>query len=180
MTMETLSLKRQLCQGLGTYLEYPSPENWAQRQEFLRTVGSVSCPTYEYLKDFWKAIEAMDAGARQEHYVQTFDLLPHCSLYISVPLFGEESFKRAELMAGLKRVYDGHGIDLSGELPDHLAVILRNTEVFPIEEWYELVSMAVLPAIAKMIVNLEKRENPYALVLKAVRSLLIERERSHA
>ncbi len=115
----------------------------------------------------------------QEHYVQTFDVMPQCSLYLSIHLFGEESFNRAELMAGLKGVYERHHAFEMTELPDHLGVVLKQNALFEDDEWAELVSMCLLPAIPKMIGELEKRGNSYALILKAVQALLEEADNGH-
>ena len=115
----------------------------------------------------------------QEYYVQTFDLTPHCPMYLSVHLFGEESFRRSELMVGLKNAYERHGVFELTELPDHLAVILKWNQLLNAEEWSELVSMGLLPMLPKMIAKLEKWNNPYALVLKAVQALLMEMEGTH-
>lgn len=177
--METLSLKRQFYSTLGSLLQYPSAGTVEQGKELTSRLGPLSEQAQGYLESFFDRTKTMTLSQRQEHYVQTFDLMAQCSLYVSIHLFGEESFKRAELMAGLKRVYDSHGVVGTTELPDHLALLLLNNALFPEDEWHELVAMAILPAIIKMIDNLEKRNNPYALALKAVHTLLIERERAH-
>ncbi len=178
--MLTASSKRQLYSALGSWLQYPAVDTVQQGRDLADRLGPLSGQAWGYLESFLDRTSVMSLSQRQEHYVQTFDLMPQCSLYVSVHLFGEESFKRAELMAGLKRVYDSHGVIDTTELPDHLALLLLNNAHFSDEEWHELVSMAILPAIIKMIDNLDKRDNPYALALKAVRALLIERERVNA
>lgn len=177
--METVSLKRQIYSTLGSLLQYPSADTVQQGKELISRLGSLSEQSQGYLGSFLDLIGTMTLSQRQEHYVQTFDLMAQCSLYVSIHLFGEESFKRAELMAGLKKVYDLNGVVGTTELPDHLAILLLNNALFSEGEWHELVAMAILPAIIKMIDNLEKRSNPYALALKAVHTLLIERERAH-
>ena len=177
--METQVLQRQLCAQLGACLEYPAGDSRDMARAAADRIGSVCGQSLVYLKDFFARMDTMDLGTRQEHYVQTFDLMPRCSLYLSVHLFGEESFKRAELMAGLKDAYGKHGALEMTELPDHLAVILKQNVLLNEEEWSELVSMCILPALPKMIGALEKCDNPYAFVLKAVQALLTEMEKVH-
>lgn len=115
----------------------------------------------------------------QEYYVQTFDLMPSCSLYISVHLFGEESFKRAELMAGLRGAYESRGVCATTELPDHLAVVLRQSPRLTDEEWSELVHLCLLPALTIMIRKLEKGANPYSFLLKTLQALFVGMEKTH-
>ena len=83
-------------------------------------------------------------------------------------------------MAGLKGVYERHEAYGLAELPDHLSVVLKKNGLFGEEEWEELVSLGILPALVKMLGVLEKSGNPYALVLKAVQTLLTEEVPAHA
>ncbi|MBI5415805.1 MAG: molecular chaperone TorD family protein [Candidatus Omnitrophica bacterium] len=177
--MKTQDLKRELCGRLGSFLEYPGdgPRDIARAAEVAVESGSEAAAAF--LHGFSAEMDAMEPWMRQEHYVRTFDVMPKCPLYLSVHLFGEESFKRAELMTGLKTVYERHNRFEMTELPDHLALVLKNNEIFEDEEWAELVSMCILPALPKMIRGLEKCGNSYALVLKAVQALLMEREKAH-
>lgn len=170
--------KRQHCAQLGSCLEYPADDLLGVLQAQANEVESFSEEAAAYLKSFIAEMCTMELWTRQEHYIKTFDVMPQCSLYLSVHLFGEESFKRSELMAGLKGVYEKYGAFEMTELPDHLAVVLKQNTLFEEGEWTELVSMCVLPAIPKIIGELEKHKNPYALVLKAIQTLLTESERA--
>jgi len=177
--MEPHVLNRQLCVQLGNSLEYPDHRTWDTLLAAASQVGSISGEASKHLEDFLAKMKRMGLEMWQEYYVQTFDLMPKCSLYLSVHLFGEESFKRAELMAGLKGVYERHSPFESTELPDHLAVILKRSTLFGEEEWSDLVSMCMVPAISKMTRLLEKTGNSYACILKAVQILLVRLEKVH-
>ena len=104
-------------------------------------------------------------------------MTPQCGLYLSVYLFGEENFKRSELMTGLKSVYEKQGPFEMTELPDHLAVVLKQNALFSEEEWGELVLMGLTGAIPKIIELLEKNDNPYVFLLKATQELLLKTEK---
>ncbi len=171
--------KDQLCVQLGSCLEYPSIDTWGILQTTVSQISPVSVEASNYLKNFLSKMKRMELEMQQEHYVKTFDLMSQCSLYLSVHLFGEESFKRAELMAGLKCAYEKHGALETAELPDHLAVVLKHKALLNEEEWSELVSMCILPACEIMIGKLEKIENPFALILKAIQVFLVETEKVH-
>lgn len=178
--MKTQDLKRALCGLLGSLLEYPAADSRDIQQTMNAAIECDGETAAVYLKDFLSAMNTMDLATRQEHYVRTFDVMPKCSLYLSVHLFGEENFKRAELMTGLKNVYERHNRFDMSELPDHLALVLKNNDLFEDEEWRELVTLAILPALPRMVRGLEISDNPYALVLKAIQALLMEREKVHA
>ena len=69
--------------------------------------------------------QSVAPDAREECYTGTFDLAPACTPYVSVHLFGEESFKRATLMAALNVRHAEAGLAGDAELPDHIAVLAR-------------------------------------------------------
>ena len=177
--MEPQVSEGQLCAQLGVLLEYPVNNTWDILEATARQIELVSGQARVHLNSFYAKMKRMELGMRQEYYVQSFDLMPKCSLYLSVHLFGEESFKRAELMAGLKSVYEKHGVSGMTELPDHLAVILKQRALFDEEEWSELVAMCILPALPRMIGYLQKNSNPYAHILNAIQILLMEMEKAH-
>ncbi len=177
---QTADLRRDLCAGLGVCLEYPGDGSREAAQTTGGRLAPVSAQAAAHMKEFCAWICAMDLGPWQEHYVRTFDVMPQCAPYLSVHLFGEENFRRADLMAGLKGVYERQGPCGLAELPDHLAVVLKQNALFGEEEWEELASLCLLPVLAKMLGELEKNANPYALVLKAVRAVLSEEGHAHA
>lgn len=162
---------RVLLKELALHLEYP--------HDGISVKISKSLEAMEPVKEFAALMRTMEPWMKQEHYVQSFDVSPRCSLYLSVHLFGEESFKRAEFMAGLKEVYQRGVFHEEAELPDHLAVVLKHNDLFLEEEWAELVSMCLLPALGKMTKDLEAAGNPYSLILNAAAALLKETEKAY-
>ncbi|MBP9854162.1 MAG: nitrate reductase molybdenum cofactor assembly chaperone [Candidatus Omnitrophica bacterium] len=177
--MKNQGMKQELYSQMGILLEYPLNDYRGMLQALISQIEPMSSNASNYLKDFYSKMKRMDLTMWQEYYVQSFDMMPRCSLYLSVHLFGEESFKRAELMAGLKAVYEKHKEFQLTELPDHAAVVLRENILFDDEEWADLCSMCILPALEIMISKLEKDNNAYAFILKAVQSLLVEMEPAH-
>lgn len=177
--MEAQILSGHVYEQLGILLEYPTDDDFVSLKSVIDTVKPIFKEAAGYLEDFYSRMRRMDLNQRQEFYVQSFDVMPKCSLYLSIYLFGEESFKRPELMTGLINVYERHGAFTLTELPDHLAAVLKRSRLFKEDEWSELVEMCVLPALAKMIKGLEKNHNPYANILKAIQVFMTETERSH-
>lgn len=168
-----------LCARIAEFLEYPVKDFRESLKEVASEIDPLFSGSTNPLKEFYSKMKRMDLEMWQEFYVQTFDLAPASSLYVSVQLFGEESFKRAELMAGLKAIYERQGMNSLTELPDHLAVILKQNFCFADEDWCELVNLCLKPALSGMISKLEKNNNPYSFILKSVRELLIKTEKVH-
>jgi nitrate reductase delta subunit len=149
--------------ALADLLEHPGsefPSRLARSAEH--------CPA---LQSFCTAISALTPDAREELYTGTFDVTPACVAYVSIHLFGEENFKRGEFMAGLHARYRQAGFDPRGELPDHLALLLRYTAQTEEAERRELVEFCLLGPIGKMIAALNEA-NPYRALLEAVRATL--------
>jgi nitrate reductase molybdenum cofactor assembly chaperone len=107
----------------------------------------------------------------EELYTSTFDVTPSCVLYVSIHLFGEENFKRGEFMAGLQARYQEAGFSATGELPDHLSVLLRFAAQAGNAERREIAEYCLLGPVAKMIAILNVA-NPYRALLEEVREAL--------
>jgi nitrate reductase delta subunit len=125
-----------------------------------------------HLGRFAEEMSAIGLHKREEIYLRTFDLNPSCPPYMSVHLFGEESFKRAILMTGLAAAYDRAGFDRGGELPDHLGVVLRFAPQFDDEEWTELARFCLATPLVRMGAVLSPTNNPYRHAVAALHALL--------
>lgn len=163
--------RRRLLEPAAVCLEYPAGDGpWLLPRPLIELAPFAG---------FAERMQGFSQEMRQEHYVRTFDVTPRTSLYLSVHLFGEESFKRAELMAGLKGAYQRHGHQDDVELPDHLAIVLRRNGCFGAEEWAQLERHCLRPALPLMIRILSEEDNPYALVLDGVLDLVGRSEVVH-
>lgn len=121
------------------------------------------------LERFVAAVTPLPLGEWEELHTRTLDLSPYFVPYVGHVVWGE-SYKRGAFMAALNRDMAAVGVDLEGELPDHLAPVLRYLEATasPDEELVD-----VLPqAVTAMIKDLKKSdaENPYLHVLNAARA----------
>ncbi len=104
----------------------------------------------------------------EEIYSRAFDLSPIAVPYIGVYLFGEDDRKRARLMAGLKATFDNAGVNLRGELPDHLGVLLRHAGALAPADWEELVCWCLPGPLKAMRQALDRAGNPYMHVVRTV------------
>lgn len=109
----------------------------------------------------------MSADEREEAYTATFDVTPACVPYVSIHLFGEQNFKRGAFMAELSGRCTEMGFDCRGELPDHLANMLRLAAKVGDEERRELMQFCVLGPVKKMMTGLGDG-NPYRAILGAI------------
>ena len=148
--------------GLATLVEYPTARSIAAAYpEAASAVG-------RFLE--WLANEPSEA--HEEVYTRTFLVMPSCVPYVSVHLFGDESFRRGRLMADLREAYARQGFEAGSELPDHVAVLLRFAPRLASDELDELVRFCLVSPVTKMAGQLERTRNPYLHALEAVRLVL--------
>lgn len=183
----TLSLQSGTKKGialaqLGQMLDYPgilanSSADFAQCIH--RLVVSVSaaypptsCGAAKHLAKFDAACIRLPIGEMEELYTRTFDLAALCSLYVTGYIFGDENFDRGTVMAKLSDRFRELGFDTAGELPDHLAVLLRFASWLDEEALNELVALCLLEPVGEMTKQLNKDDNPYFYLLSAIQAVL--------
>lgn len=166
-------MSRKAVAALGVLLAYPRRERFAA--DLARAEGGLleagAAEASEALEAFERAAVRRSFDELEELYTRTFDLTPSCAPFLSVHLFGQESFRRARLMTGLEEAYRKAGFDRGTELPDHVAVVLQAAEAFPETEWAELVERVLARPLAKMKGALDAK-NPYRHLVEAVRQVL--------
>jgi nitrate reductase molybdenum cofactor assembly chaperone len=146
---------------LSRLLTYPSGDFDDVLVQALETMDSLP------LIAFRSAMDDLTRDQHEELYTATFDVTPRCVPYTSIHLFGEENFKRGEYMAALHSQYEQVGFDPVGELPDHIAVLLRYAATLVEPARRELVAFCILGPLAK-ITNALPEDHPYRFVLDAV------------
>jgi nitrate reductase assembly molybdenum cofactor insertion protein NarJ len=169
-------MSRKAVAALGVLLAYPRRERFAA--DLARAEGRLleagAAEASEALEAFERAAVRRSFDELEELYTRTFDLTPSCAPFLSVHLFGQESFRRARLMTGLEEAYRKAGFDRSEggtELPDHVAIVLQAAESFPEAEWAELVERVLARPLARMKGALDAK-NPYRHLVEAVRQVL--------
>jgi len=122
------------------------------------------------LKALIDHIAVADVYDLQERYVELFDRTRSLSLHLFEHVYGE-SRDRGQAMIDLKNLYQQNGLSLSaGELPDYLPAFLEFLAVLELAEARRLLGQPahILTALAE---RLEKRDAPYAAVLRALEAL---------
>lgn len=123
------------------------------------------------IRSFAQELNDLGSARREITYTSTFDLAPSCSPYLGAHLFGDENRDRAGLMTGLKSMIAAAGRVDSGELPDHIAVVLSLAPHFNDEEWLDLLKLVLEPALARMEKALDGSHNPYGRLISTTRRL---------
>lgn len=153
------------CKTLAGLLKYPDTDLLSALSECLRTAEA---QTAAALEPFLIAVSSLPPGRLEEIYTGTFDLEPDSCLYVGHHLFGED-WRRGMFMARLKRRYGETGFCAGAEVPDHLAVVLGFlAQLPPGPEAEELLRDCVIPAIARVLRAVERKESPYLPVLRAL------------
>ncbi len=153
---------------LAKLLDYPDKNYISQLRTIINYFQEKSPATSRFLEDFLSQLLDLSLEQIQEIQTATFDVNPICVPYVSVHLFGEESFKRSQLMAGLAMAYADEEFDSGKELADHLRNILNFAPYFKAEEWDELVSFVLLDSVEKMQGKLKQPDHVFLPLLNAI------------
>lgn len=173
MTTDAAMTCRSAFETLGRVLEYPDAHFQLRLHEALEALSSQDTHAREALRTFQAETNPWTLETLQEQFTRSFDLSPVCPPYLSIHLFGGESFKRAELMVGLADAYRRAGFAYGTELPDHVGKVLQALPLLESNERNDLVAYVLLPATEKMLAALEKAGSPWRHAILAVRELLM-------
>jgi len=142
-------------------LDYPQETPTELLGECRRLVEAVSAQAAAKLVEFQSFAEGTALGPLQEDYTRAFDMDESHSLYLGYHLLGE-SYKRSALLLEFKERYRAHGMEVAGELADHLPVVLRFLAMSEDQELTnEIVAEAIWPTL-EMIAKGDKRSEDEA------------------
>lgn len=163
-----MTTSRTLYPILGALLEYHQLDVAFDDDSLLDRFEQEQPKSAKHLRTFVTQMKPLTLSEREEIHTRTFDVLPSCDPYVSSQLFGQESYQRGTLMAGLLTVYEAAELDCAPELPDHIGVILRFAESFSDEEWEDLVRLCLWGAVSRMVSMLCSTPNPYTEYFQSV------------
>ena len=162
-----VALSRMVWKDLAHLLEYPGAEFASRLSKAALSVPHMGERAAESWSRCFSAFSRMTHDEREELYTATFDLCPACVPYVGIHLFGEENFQRGRFMAALLERYSESGFSTQGELPDHLAVLLRFAAQTNENEQRELARFCLLGPLHSMQATLAV-EHPYRALLETV------------
>jgi nitrate reductase delta subunit len=158
---------------LAEALCYPDKERKARLEDGIRTLpaGSVR----RHLESFMQGLSRYSLDEWEELFTRTLELNPICPPYLGYLIWGD-SYSRGKFMAELKPPMRKAGIELDGELPDHIVPVLRYLDqAFEIPEELEVI---LGPAVQSMVSSLAETdpENLYLEPLTAVLEVIDPRD----
>ena len=168
MTVDT-AFQRELLFAFAELLDYPfaDPAPAARRCGALleRSRGG------RHVEAFLSRAEGARPHEMEELYAATFDFDTACAPYVGHHLCGDTA-RRGAFLARLADVYreDGFTEVPSGELPDHLPVVLRYLAAAPPGPKRDaLLVDGLIPALDGMLASPLDTENAYRSLLAALR-----------
>lgn len=107
---------------LAEALCYPDEEWKVKLEDGIRTLPAGSVRTH--LEAFMQGLSQYSLDEWEEVFTRTLELNPICPPYLGYHIWGD-SLSRGKFMAELKPAMREVGIELEGELPDHIVPVLR-------------------------------------------------------
>jgi nitrate reductase delta subunit len=162
---------------LAEAFRYPTPGHLALLQQ--RTAGLAPGAARTQLEAFIQRVAGLSLGQWEELCTRTLELNPAAPPYLGYMIWGE-SYARGRFMAVLNHAMREEGVDLDGELPDHLVPVLRYLDRVPtpIAELSDVLE----PALRSIHDALTKADadNPYlGLLAAAIEALPAYLEETH-
>lgn len=145
--MEDRSILRSVWKLYAGLLEYPTENPLDSIGGCRSLVAGVSQEADALLARFQEFVEGSTIGRLQEEYTRAFDMDESHSLYVGYHLLGE-SYKRSAMLLEFMERYRAYGVEVAGELADHLPVVLRFLTVCDDDDLVdEIVYDAVWPTL---------------------------------
>jgi nitrate reductase delta subunit len=156
---------------LSYVLRYPDPDVADARDELAVEVAALPDGPARVALERFLAAWTGDHTALAARYVETFDLRRRASLHLTYYAHGDTR-ERGMALLRLKKLYRAAGLPMaSGELPDHLTVLLAFAALAPPGHGEALLAEH-RPAIELLRLSLHDLSSPYAHVLDAIAAVL--------
>jgi nitrate reductase delta subunit len=142
---------------------YPNPTSLEALRD---AVNGLSGAVTRKMQGFLDAVEELDLAEWEELHTATLDLSPLFVPYVGHVVWGE-NYRRGRFMADLKADMERIGVDLGGELPDHIEPILRYLAVAdpPRADLTDVIGGAV--EMMRKTLHKAAADNPYNRLLDA-------------
>ncbi|MBI3664404.1 MAG: molecular chaperone TorD family protein [Acidobacteria bacterium] len=160
----------RLYDQLAALFEYPGKDYAERVSRCAAALAAVQPDAASTLEEFCGQVRGRTAEELQEHFIQTFDLNPDCSLELGWHLFGE-NYDRGTYLVKLRGLLRRFGLAETHELPDHVTYALALLGRMPEAEAEEFAIACVLPALQKIRAAV-KKENSFHTLLEVVAALL--------
>jgi nitrate reductase delta subunit len=164
---------RSALAALAELLAYPRPEPGATEAALARARRDAPAAAGAALARFAGFVERTGPAEREEAYSATFDLAPKAPPYVGHQLCGESTVRGA-FLARLVQIHAAHGFRTEGELPDHLAEVLRFLAVADGQERDELLRDGARVAVERMLEQIDPGDPHRDLLVAAAAVLRVD------
>ncbi|MBI4567617.1 MAG: molecular chaperone TorD family protein [Planctomycetes bacterium] len=162
-----MSSRESLYDALAGALHYPGADLPARLDRGRAAVARGFPEASKLFDAFARALSRATPEAAEETYTRAFDLNPLCALEVGWHLYGED-YARGAFLVSMRGLLRRHGVEESGELPDHLTLLLPLLGRLAGEEADTFAERHLLPALRKMIEGVVGHDSPYEDLLKAI------------
>jgi nitrate reductase delta subunit len=170
-TVHGVAADRAAWQVASLLLAYPDEELPVRLPLVRRVARALPRDLGEPLEQFVAHCAATPVLELAAHYVETFDHRRRCCLYLTYYAHGDTRNRGMALLA-FKSAYRRAGLELdTGELPDHLAVVLEFAATADTEAGRQLL-LDHRAGIELLRLALQEAGSPYVHVLRAVTATL--------
>lgn len=159
-----------LLDAYATILMYPEQDHDVLVQLCCDRCGTDHAAVAQRLVDYQLRIQSLSLSAREELYIQTFDLNKAGTLDLGWHLFGED-YNRGLFLVKVRQYLQLLEIPETHELPDHVSQVLRVLGRMSPEEANQFAYACVIPAI-EIIGEGIQAENPHHQVVQGLVELL--------
>lgn len=172
---QILNSRQGILTKFADLLEYPTEDYHDACRMACATIRPwCSLTAAEELDQFIAAVTGAGIEQLEELHTRTFSLAPVCIPYVGVQLFGESNFKRGDLLAGLSREMQTHGIEQGLELADYLGNVLKLSAVLSPEDLDELLSWCLRISTQRMADQVANASTPYKHLISAINTYVSE------
>jgi len=152
---------------------YPDAEYPAKLAACRAALEQIDSEAAEHLGAFAQKTDGLTTEEFQELFTRTLDLDPACTLDLGWHLYGE-AYERGAFLVEIREALERAGIAESAELPDHLSHIVMLLGRLDQEAATNL-AVRIIPAVDKIVGNLDGKDDPIEHLLKAIHSLVMKR-----
>ncbi|MBX9570999.1 MAG: nitrate reductase molybdenum cofactor assembly chaperone [Candidatus Obscuribacterales bacterium] len=168
-------LRRPKARALAAFadlLKYPR-EDYLEKCKLAKSSVEIFYPQVSQLMAvFCSKIKELSFDQTEEIFTRTFDMAPICNPYVTTYLYGDENFERGTFMTLLAQRYKESNFELTGELPDHIAVILEFAPQFDQDEFNELCEFCLKHTLGEMTNSLDQAGSIYSNLFKSLMAIL--------
>lgn len=156
---------------LKSLIDYPTQDNHQRLQDACQRIRREFPFAEEPLERFLAEASSRTPEAMEEEYIRVFDFNPDCALEIGWHLYGE-NYGRGDFLVKMRDLLKHCNIREGVELPDHLTYVLQAFSHLEAHQAKEFCQSYILPGLAKLLPNIEKKETPYQIPLTLIRQIL--------